>query len=123
MTGMAAPFVFDRPINGTSFAAWVEQALLPTLKQGDVVIMDNLASHKLPSIRKMIRAVGARVFYLPPYSPDLNPIENCFAKIKAYLRKMKECTIDGIHDALRKILEKIPQREIENYFFNAGYAI
>jgi transposase len=120
-TGMTAPMVFDRPICGSSFYVWLEQCLLPTLNKGDVVIMDNLVCHKVAGIREMIKSVGARIFYLPPYSPDLNPIENCFSKIKAWLRKMKERTIDGIHNALGHILDTIKSSECKNYFNNAGY--
>lgn len=121
-TGMTAPMVFDNPICGDSFQAWVKQCLLPTLKEGDVVIMDNLASHKSPIIRKLIRSKGARVFYLPPYSPDLNPIENCFSKIKAWMRKYKKRTIPELIKTLGQIIDTINTNECSNYFFNAGYA-
>lgn len=122
-TGMTAPMVFDGPVCGASFYAWVEQCLLPTLKKGDVVVMDNLASHKIPGIRRLIRSVGARVFYLPPYSPDLNPIENCFSKVKSWLRKMKERTIDGVIAAIATIIDTITPKECMGYFANAGYSI
>jgi transposase len=89
-----APLVIDGPINGESFAAYVEQVLVPTLKQGDIVVLDNLASHKAAAVRLMIRAVGARVFFLPPYSPDLNPIEQVFAKLKHRMREAAERTVE-----------------------------
>ncbi len=122
-SGMVAPMVFDSPICGDSFKAWVEQCLLPELKEGDVVIMDNLGSHKTPSIRKLIRSAGAKVFYLPPYSPDLNPIENCFSKVKSWLRKEKQTQIDELIKTTGKIIDMITPQEASNYFFNAGYAI
>ena len=90
-----APCVIDGPINGLSFLAYVEQVLLPTLRRGDIVIMDNLGSHKRQAIRRLIRAVGAKLFFLPPYSPDLNPIEQVFAKLKTLLRKADERTIEA----------------------------
>src|ERR1700681_5089045 len=92
---IAAPCVIDGPINGRSFLAYVEQMLVPTLKPGDVVIIDNLGSHKSKAVRRAIRAAGARLFFLPPYSPDLNPIEQVFAKLKTLLRKAAERTIDA----------------------------
>lgn len=122
-SGMIAPMVFDSPICGDSFKAWVEQCLLPELKEGDVVIMDNLSSHKTQSIRKLIRSVGAKVFYLPPYSPDLNPIENCFSKVKSWLRKERQTQIDELIKTTGKIIDMITSQEASNYFFNAGYSI
>ena len=96
LTGMTAPMVLDGPINGLAFQAYVDQLLVPELKPGDVVVMDNLGSHKGVSVRNSIEAAGARLLYLPPYSPDFNPIENAFAKLKALLRKAAERTIEGL---------------------------
>ena len=119
---IAAPCVIDGPINGESFRAYIEQFLLPTLQRGDIVVMDNLGSHKSASIRRLIRAAGARLFYLPPYSPDLNPIEQVFAKIKTLLRKADERTIDGVWSRIGRVLEAFTPTECANYFRNAGYA-
>lgn len=119
---ITAPCVFDGPINGESFKAYVEQILVPTLSPGDIVIMDNLGSHKGGVIRKLIRAAGARLFFLPPYSPDLNPIEQVFAKIKTLLRKAEERTIDGIVERIGRLLQAITPTECANYLRNAGYA-
>ncbi len=119
---ITAPCVFDGPINGESFKAYVEQILVPTLAPGDIVVMDNLGSHKGGIIRRMIRAVGARLFLLPPYSPDLNPIEQVFAKIKTLLRKAEERTIDGVVSRIGKLLESLTPSECANYLRNSGYA-
>ena len=97
LTGMVAPMVLDGPMNGAAFLAYVQQVLAPELKPGDIVIMDNLSSHKGPAVRAAIEAAGAHLLYLPPYSPDFNPIENAFAKLKAMLRKAAERTIDLGH--------------------------
>ena len=119
---ITAPCVFDGPINGLSFRAYVEQMLIPTLKPGDIVIMDNLGSHKSGAIRKAIRAAGARLFFLPPYSPDLNPIEQVFAKLKTLLRKAEERTIEAVWRRIGTLLECFTPEECTNYFRNAGYA-
>lgn len=119
---ITAPCVFDGPINGESFKAYVEQILVPTLSPGDIVVMDNLGSHKGGVIRRLIRAAGARLFFLPPYSPDLNPIEQVFAKIKTLLRKAEERTIDGVVDRIGQLLESFTPAECTNYFRNSGYA-
>jgi transposase len=119
---ITAPCVFDGPINGESFRAYVEQVLIPTLKPGDIVIMDNLGSHKSGAIRSAIRAVGARLFYLPPYSPDLNPIEQVFAKLKGLLRKAEERTMEGVWRRIGSLLAGFTSDECANYFRNAGYA-
>lgn len=116
-----APWVIDGPINGDAFRAYVEKELLPTLQPGDVVVLDNLGSHKGKAVRKMVRAAGARLFFLPPYSPDLNPIEQLFSKIKHAMRKAMGRTIKAVHDALKLILEAIPKHECANYCANAGY--
>jgi len=117
-----APCVIDGPINGDSFLAYVEQVLVPTLKRGDVVIMDNLGSHKRQAIRRAIRAAGAKLFFLPPYSPDLNPIEQVFAKLKALLRKAAERTIEATWKRIGQLLSAFTQTECANYLKNAGYA-
>ena len=121
LTGMTAPMVLDGPMNGAWFLAYVQQVLAPTLKPGDIVIMDNLAAHKSIPIRDAIEAVGARLLFLPPYSPDLNPIENAFAKLKAMLRKAAARTIDQLWDAIARIIQTYSPRECANYFAAAGY--
>jgi transposase len=117
-----APCVFDGPINGQSFQAYVEQILVPTLKPGDVVIMDNLGSHKGKAVRKAIRAVGARLLFLPPYSPDLNPIEQVFAKLKHLLRGSQERTTDDTWRRIGTLLDNFTPQECNNYLVNSGYA-
>ncbi len=117
-----APCVFDGPINGQSFQAYVEQILLPTLKPGDVVIMDNLGSHKGKAVRKAIRAVGARLLFLPPYSPDLNPIEQVFAKLKHLLRGCQERTTEDTWRRIGNLLDTFTPQECNNYLVNSGYA-
>ena len=117
-----APCVIDGPINGISFLAYVEQSLLPTLSTGDIVIMDNLGSHKRQAIRQLIRAAGAKLFFLPPYSPDLNPIEQVFAKLKALLRKADERTIEATWRRIGALLDHFSPQECANYLVNAGYA-
>ena len=117
-----APFVFDQPINAQSFTAWVEQQLAPTLAPGDIVVMDNLSSHKRPAVRAAIRTRGARLLFLPPYSPDLNPIEQVFAKLKHLLRKAAERTHEATWRRIGNILDALPPTECANYLVNAGYA-
>jgi transposase len=117
-----APCVIDGPINGSSFLAYVEQILVPTLQPGDIVIMDNLGSHKGKAIRRAIRYAGARLFFLPPYSPDLNPIEQVFAKLKTLLRKADERTIQATWLRIGQLLDAFSSAECANYFKNAGYA-
>ena len=117
-----APCVLDGPINGQSFTAWVEQFLVPTLKPGDIVIMDNLGSHKGVAVRQAIRAAGARLLFLPPYSPDLNPIEQVFAKLKLLLRKAAERSVDATWQRIGSLLDTFPPHECANYLTNAGYA-
>ena len=116
-----APCVFDGPINGESFRLYVEQILVPSLKPGDIVIMDNLGSHKSDAVRQAIRAAGARLFFLPPYSPDLNPIEQVFAKLKHLLRKAKERTVETTWQRIGKLLPAFTSDECHNYFINAGW--
>jgi putative transposase len=118
---ITAPCVFDGPINGESFLLYVQQILVPTLKPGDIVIMDNLGSHKADAIRKNIAAAGARLIFLPPYSPDLNPIEQAFAKLKHHLRKAKERTVEATWQRIGLILRTFSPAECRNYFINAGY--
>ena len=117
-----APCLFDGPINGERFHAYVEQFLVPTLKAGDVVILDNLGSHKGKAVRKEIRDVGARLVFLPKYSPDLNPIEQVFAKFKTLLRKAEARSYEAISHACGKILTQYPPAECAAYLKNAGYA-
>lgn len=118
---ITAPCVFDGPINGESFLRYVEQFLLPTLKPGDIVIMDNLGSHKGESVRAAIRTAGARLLFLPPYSPDLNPIEQVFAKLKHLLRKAKERTLQATWQRIGSLLQTFQPKECANYLRNAGY--
>ena len=120
-TGMVAPFVIDGPINRDAFRSYVEKVLVPELAPGDVVIMDNLSSHKGPRVRQMIEAACARLLYLPPYSPDFNPIENAFAKLKALLRKAAERTVAGLWNAIGRLVDRFTPQECTNYFAAAGY--
>ena len=120
-TGIIAPLVHDGPINGEAFEAYVEQILVPTLSKGDIVVMDNLGSHKGAAVRSAIEAVGAELRYLPPYSPDFNPIEKAFSKLKAHLRKAAERTIHGLWDAIGRILDLYSPQECTNYFTACGY--
>ena len=117
-----APCVIDGPVNGQNFRAWVEQFLVPVLNPGDVVIMDNLGSHKGHAIRRAIRAAGAKLFFLPPYSPDLNPIEQLFAKLKHLMRKAAERTVDATWQRIGSLLDAFSSDECANYLTNAGYA-
>ena len=117
-----APCLFDGPINGERFRAYVEQFLAPTLKPGDVVILDNLGSHKGKAVRQAIRAVGARLVFLPKYLPDLNPIEQVFAKFKTLLRKAEARTYDAVANASAAILAQYPAEVCAAYVRNAGYA-
>jgi len=119
---ITAPCVFDGPINAERFLAWVRQCLVPTLKPGDVVILDNLSSHKSDAVRKAIRGAGARLFFLPPYSPDLNPIEQVFAKLKRLMRKAKERTKEATWKRIGALLDEFSPNECSNYLRNSGYA-
>ena len=119
---ITAPCVIDGTINGERFLAYVEQFLVPTLKPGDIVIMDNLGSHKGEAVRRAIRAAGARLFFLPKYSPDLNPIEQLFAKLKALLRKAAKRSTDALWKCIGELLDQFASQECANYFKNAGYA-
>ena len=120
--GIIAPWVLDGPINRDAFETYIEKVLVPELSPGDIVIMDNLSSHKGPRVRQLIEAAGASLLYLPPYSPDLNPIENAFAKFKALLRKAAERTLDGLWRAIGRIIDCFSPAECKNYFAAAGYA-
>jgi transposase len=117
-----APLVLDGPIDGASFRAYVEQVLVPRLAPGDIVIMDNLGSHKGKSIRQTLRGAGAKLFYLPPYSPDLNPVEQAFSKLKTLLRKAAARTFDDTCVQIASLLGQFTPAECRNYFANAGYA-
>ncbi len=120
-SGVVAPFVLDGPINRSAFETYVKQVLVPELRSGDVVILDNLSSHKGARVRALIKAVGASLLYLPPYSPDFNPIENAFAKLKALLRKAAERTVEGLWTAIGCLIETFTPAECANYFAAAGY--
>ncbi len=120
-TGMVAPMVLDAPINGIAFQAYVDQVLVPELHSGGIVVMDNLGSHKGAGIRAAIGAAGASLLYLPPYSPEFNPIENAFAKLKAVLRKAAARTVDGLWTAIGRIIDTFTPAECANYFSAAGY--
>jgi transposase len=120
-TGLVAPFVLDGPLNRQAFETYVAKVLVPELTSGDVVVMDNLSSHKGPRTREMIEAAGARLLYLPPYSPDFNPIENAFAKLKALLRKAAERTVTGLWNAIGRLTDAFTPDECANYFAAAGY--
>ena len=117
-----APCLFDGPINGERFKDYVEQFLVPTLKPGDVVILDNLGSHKGKAVRRAVRDVGARLVFLPKYSPDLNPIEQVFSKLKGFVRKRAPRSFDAISNALADALKTVSPTECANYLANAGYA-
>jgi len=119
--GIVAPFVIDGPINRDAFEAYVAQVLVPELRAGDIVVMDNLSSHKGPRVRELIEAAGACLLYLPPYSPDFNPIENAFSKLKALLRKAAERTIEGLWTAIGRLVDVFTPTACANYFAAAGY--
>jgi transposase len=121
--GLTAPLVLDGPMDGAAFRAYVQQHLAPTLQPGDLVIMDNLASHKVAGVREAIEAVGARVVYLPPYSPDLNPIEQVFAKFKHLLRSAAQRTLPALWSAMRRLLKAFSPEECHNYFRHCGYTL
>jgi transposase len=120
-TGVVAPMVLDGPINGDWFEAYVGQVLVPELRPGDVVIMDNLSSHKRASVRELIEQAGATLRFLPPYSPDFNPIEKAFSKLKAMLRRIGERTVNGLWDLIGRLVDIFQPRERANYFTSCGY--
>lgn len=119
--GMVAPLVVDGPMNGQAFVSYIQQCLAPTLHRRDIVIMDNLAAHKVSGVREAIEATGARLLYLPQYSPDFNPIEQAFSKIKAHLRKAAERTIPRLYRKIGVIVRSLKAHECTNYFEHAGY--
>ena len=121
LRGFIAPFVIDGAVDRLAFETYVEKVLVPELRQGDVVVMDNLPGHKGPRVRQLIEGAGASLPYLPPYSPDFNPIENAFAKLKALLRKAAERTVDGLWAAIGQLIDLITPQEIRNLFTAAGY--
>lgn len=121
LTGMTAPMVLDGAMNGIAFRAYVEQVLVPTLLPGDIVIMDNLPAHKAEGVRLAIEQAGAELRYLPPYSPDFNPIEMAFSKLKAVMRSKAERTVDGLWDAVGPVIPLFKPDECANYFAAAGY--
>jgi transposase len=116
-----APWFIEGPINGESFRLYVEKVLLPTLRPGDVVVLDNLGSHKGKAVRRLIRSAGAKLFFLPKYSPDLNPIEQVFAKLKHLLRKAAARTVEAVCAAVGQALGAFTRGECANYFVNSGY--
>jgi transposase len=120
-SGILAPLVLDGPMTGIAFRAYVEQSLAPALEPGDVVVLDNLAAHKVDGVRRALAAVGASVLYLPPYSPDLNPIEQLFAKLKALLRKAAARTKDELWSIIGHLLDTYPPAECANYLNHCGY--
>jgi len=119
--GLAAPMILDGPMDGDAFRAYVAQVLVPELESGDVVVMDNLPAHRVRGVREAVEAAGATLLYLPSYSPDFNPIEMAFAKIKAFLRAAAARTIPDLWDALKNALNAFPPNECRNYFAAAGY--
>ena len=121
--GLTAPYVIDGAMDGPSFLAYVEQVLVPTLRKGDIVFMDNLRTHKIAGAREAIEAVGARVRYLPAYSPDLNPIEQAFSRLKAALRKGATRTVDALHKLIGKLVKSFAPQMCANYFRHAGYTM
>ena len=121
LSGMAAPMLLDGPMHGAAFLAYVEHVLVPDLAVGDIVVMDNLASHKVAGVRERIEAAGATLLYLPPYSPDFNPIEMAFSKLKAALQKAAARTKADLWDAIATAIETFTPTQCENYFAAAGY--
>jgi transposase len=119
--GMTAPMVLDGPMDGPAFLAWIEQMLAPTLEPGDIVVMDNLPAHKPDAVRTAIEATGATLRYLPPYSPDLNPIEMAFSKFKALLKRAAARTVEDLWTAIAKALPQLTPNDCANYFTAAGY--
>lgn len=119
--GITSPFLIEGPMDGEAFRAYVTKILAPALNEGDIVVMDNLRTHKVEGIRRAIEAKGATLLYLPPYSPDFNPIEQAFSKLKAFLRKVAERTIDTLWNAVGSFLPLFRTEECRNYFTNSGY--
>lgn len=121
LNGLAAPMILDGPMNGDAFLAYIEQVLVPELAKGDVVVMDNLPAHKVTGVRQAIEGAGACLLYLPPYSPDFNPIEMAFSKLKALLRKAAARTITELWDTIADCIDQFTLDECKNYFAAAGY--
>jgi transposase len=121
LDGIVAPFVIDCPVNRDIFETWVERVLIPELRSGDTVIMDNLSSHKGPRVRELLEAAGANLLYLPPYSPDFNPIEHLFSKLKAQLRKAAPRTIEKLWNTIGKLVDLVTPEECANMFATTGY--
>jgi transposase len=120
--GLVAPFVLDGPMNGEAFLVYVEKILVPALRPGDIAVMDNLAAHKVQGVRRLIEAAGASLLYLPPYSPDLNPIEMAFSKLKTLLRGAAERSVEALWQRIGQLLDAYSPEECANYFRHAGYA-
>jgi transposase len=121
LSGISAPMLLDGPMNATAFQAYIDQVLVPTLNPGDVVVMDNLPAHGRAGVRRAIENAGATLAYLPPYSPDLNPIEQAFSKLKAYLRKAMARNVENLWTTIAQAIETISENEARNFFANAGY--
>lgn len=121
LDGVHAPFALDGAIDGDAFVIYVEKILLPTLQGGEIVVLDNLSSHKLPCVAELIESAGAEVWYLPPYSPDLNPIENMWSKVKQTLRSIAARTFDGLVDAIRCALNRVAASDLLGWFTHCGY--
>ena len=121
--GLTAPMVLDGAMNGKAFLAYVQQVLVPTLKPGDLVVLDNLSSHKSAGVRQAIEQAGAQLIYLPPYSPDLNPIELAFSKLKWLLRSAAERTVDALWSRIGQLLDAFPRPQCRNYFRHCGYNV
>jgi transposase len=122
-SGIEAPMMIEGAVDGIVFLSYVEQVLVPTLTVGDVVIMDNLGAHKVKGVREAIEAAGAKLIYLPPYSPDLNPIEKCWSKIKTYFRAVKARTKEALEQALKEVLQLITKEDAEGWFESCGYPV
>lgn len=120
-SGIVAPMLIDGPINGDSFKAYVEQVLAPVIRPGDMVVLDNLSSHKTAMVRKTLEDYGIRTRYLPPYSPDLNPIENAFSKLKGLVKSAGQRTIAGLWDVVGQLIDQFSSEECSNYFSHCGY--
>lgn len=123
LAGIDAPMTISGAVDGLVFLEYVKQVLCPTLKEGDVVVMDNLSAHKVKGVKEAIEAVGASLLYLPPYSPDLNPIEKCWSKIKTYLRQAKARTREALEQALKEALKLVTKEDAEGWFESCGYSI
>jgi transposase len=123
LSGICAPMLLDGPMDGEAFVAWCELMLAPLLRPGDIVIMDNLPAHKVAGVREAIEAVNATLLYLPPYSPDFNPIENAFSKLKAHVRKASARTVEALEEAVASALKTFQPEHCTNFFAHAGYEL